>query len=301
MPPAQQEAPLKRSKADASSGVRAGPSLPGDPGLPLTRQQNALPDSPEPVPGVLNGKIESTMLSSSSETSKCQPPPSLFLSSTGSSAGHTSMDHVTQPSFGQDFTLTPQRSAASVQSSRTSLDGARSEAVSDRSSSMRVAKPRKVSSSVPSTKSSPMEVSEFIEQLIQRDSPEQNKSGALANMRIFIVTEEQEFTKKITTPTRKKLEFVSASSPARSFLLLTSPLIFARYSKTPSQVMKNGGTLAAEFNSTTTHIISDRSEKQTCRVLGLKDITEVPANIPIVPWKWVAACVNVKSNLDASE
>ncbi|KDQ11195.1 hypothetical protein BOTBODRAFT_94301, partial [Botryobasidium botryosum FD-172 SS1] len=53
-------------------------------------------------------------------------------------------------------------------------------------------------------------------------------------------------------------------------------------------ITKHGGTAVAQYDpAITTHIVSDRTERQTLRVLQLSDVSDVPTSVPIVPWKWV--------------
>ncbi|KDQ11194.1 hypothetical protein BOTBODRAFT_461340 [Botryobasidium botryosum FD-172 SS1] len=75
----------------------------------------------------------------------------------------------------------------------------------DQGTHKHVTKPPRRSTGTAKTKSAPMEMAEFIELL---ETSEKERAGVLLGMQIFLVTEEQEFGKKVTESTRRKLEFV---------------------------------------------------------------------------------------------
>ncbi|KAI0284907.1 hypothetical protein BC826DRAFT_973144 [Russula brevipes] len=53
-------------------------------------------------------------------------------------------------------------------------------------------------------------------------------------------------------------------------------------------IHRHGGIVLPKFDSATaTHIITETNEKNTLRALGLKNLSEIPLEIPTVYWSWV--------------
>jgi hypothetical protein len=57
---------------------------------------------------------------------------------------------------------------------------------------------------------------------------------------------------------------------------------------------KNAGAVVPTFDANVvTHIITDLNASRTAKMLGYKDIQEVPLSIPTLDYKWVTDTVNV--------
>ncbi|KAI0252301.1 hypothetical protein BJV78DRAFT_1204329 [Lactifluus subvellereus] len=55
-----------------------------------------------------------------------------------------------------------------------------------------------------------------------------------------------------------------------------------------SYIHKHGGAVLPTFDPTTaTHIVTETNEKNTLRALGLKNLSDIPLEIPTVKWNWV--------------
>lgn len=51
----------------------------------------------------------------------------------------------------------------------------------------------------------------------------------------------------------------------------------------------------------TTHIVTDAYRQPLLRVLGLKNLTQIPHDIPTVKWSWVLSALALRDNLSQGE
>ncbi|KAH9996416.1 hypothetical protein BJV74DRAFT_883693 [Russula compacta] len=69
-----------------------------------------------------------------------------------------------------------------------------------------------------------------------------------------------------------------------------------------SVIHRHGGTVLPTFDpARTTHIVTETDEKNTLRALGLKNLSEIPLEIPTVKWSWVISGKSIPGEKDRQQ